>query len=146
MPVAAIAVLTSACASSTSSAPPSQPQPSGVNAATIGKEYQRETTVLRLPPGGKFPPKSYSTMNTYQPGFGKNDADLYWLCAWEHQYLTGTGAQRTAAAQQISTITSKYVYLHSYNAYTRQQTDQQLAAMHHGDPRPIQHDFQLNCT
>lgn len=140
--------LLAACSSSTGGSDPATFNDyRGYNA-----EYFREAHSLHLPPTYGWPthaPGPNDSDHSFQTGSGATDADAYWFCAWERNWMTHLSQPDSAIAQRDLAMLRRIKTLHLYTVATppgeRHIVTDMIERAALGDSSLIARDVRVNC-
>jgi hypothetical protein len=116
-------------------------------------EFTREARGLTLPDGVRWPGVPVQTVAPdgapvrFQPGYGTQAADGYWLCAWEGVAAGAIApARRREVAATMAAVRHTYLYSTSLNAPGRAYVDRIVTAAGHPQGRELlANDIADNC-
>lgn len=114
------------------------------------EEYQEATQRLQLPTKANWPaiPSPPAESRRYAKGVGTTDAELFWYCQWEKEWLASyrmDTPHAAAALTQIKQIKSFQVYTVALDDASRQQIGDSITKAESGDPTGVQADVRANC-
>lgn len=119
--------------------------------ASAKAEFDRTTKTLTLPAGTTWPaklryPHTPGATYVFSPGFGKQQAQFYWYCAWSRDWLSryadGTG---TYSLNEMKKVTTMDLFERDFDLTTQQYTERELTDAQAGDPKALRTDVDLNC-
>ncbi|MDG4773993.1 hypothetical protein [Solwaraspora sp. WMMD792] len=122
------------------------------------QEYWAETEALELPAGVTWPPVIHQEPapdhegvlrgHSYEPGFGRGQAQGVWFCIWQKEWLTqrsGAPERADAALVQLNAYKGMVNYQEYSDAMVRAAVDEQLEKAALGDPSLMAKNVEINC-
>ncbi|MGL4172539.1 MAG: hypothetical protein ACRCTR_00455 [Actinomycetota bacterium] len=116
----------------------------------VNAEYEKTMENLQLPDGAAtapgFPKPTEPT--SYEKGAGVGAAEVFWICAWEKEWLDKQGTDQKAAEvalQQLRKAPDTQFMSKQLDEPGRRFFDEYLAKAALGDPSGFQNDVEQNC-
>ena len=118
-------------------------------------DYEATAASLAWPTGRSWKPadKRYAAQlksdpGRYQPGYGRVDAGLEWLCAWKSELLDAAKTQAKPRVTQALTTLGQAPTLDAWRSFdtgTQRNEQDALAAARLGDYSKVAQDVEASC-
>lgn len=119
------------------------------NATGMQKEYRAAADKLTLPPGFVFP-ANFNTggAGNFQQGVGVQNAQRYWIIAWENEWLEQRNKDEARARKALDVLTNEvpksWSMTKGSDETVRRFFSEYLKKAELGDPSGFQRDVELN--